>query len=135
MRSCLDRNCSSGFELRVSLFHSPDVGRCKLIIPDNRSYILGYIYGGLLRFKKGTTTCFNASRTGCRDALQLLFPRAQPRDLVADIVKLRDRDRIGLVAGMPGLSNSLRSARMPSTGKPRSRACLIKARRSTLTRP
>lgn len=45
----------------------------------------------------------DAARTGRGDALEFLLQRPEPRDLVADVIEMGDRNRVSLVAGHAGV--------------------------------
>ena len=70
------------------------------------------------RFDNSAIACSDASRTGRSDALEFLPQRAQPRDLLTDIVEMRDRDRVGLIAGHAGVVGQPEQGPDPIDRKP-----------------
>ena len=60
------------------------------------------------RLDDGAVAGRDPARAGRRDPLKLLLQRAQFRDLVADFVEMRDRDRmLALVANIHALNTTL----------------------------
>lgn len=55
------------------------------------------------RLDDGAIAGRDTTGAGSRDALELFLQRAQPRDLVADVVEVGDGDRMSLVAGHAGI--------------------------------